>query len=230
MAKAAGAGKAQFFSKRGAKAPIPDLEILRDWGKRVWAFSHDGRIANIHARMIFNPGIEEIEAKIRLGTEYPYPMQQIDACVEAADEAFGDWLEGRRIEDVFDFNDALFSLYQRIGLAASAIERHRKKAASVVKPKRVREPRSDAVSLGDERFRVGRVTIKLDVTQASVLESLVRLEAASLDELRKESGCNDAARILKRIKQSHPPLAPFITLPGRKGHGGYRTTIRSAPQ
>lgn len=79
--------------------------------------------------------------------------------------------------------------------------------------------------LDNDRWKVGESVFVLDGTQTAVLRSLVELRAATLDGLRRQSGCDKASEVLKQIVKNHPPLAPFVTLPGAKGRGGYRTTI-----
>jgi hypothetical protein len=67
--------------------------------------------------------------------------------------------------------------------------------------------------------------IRLQNAEAEVLEALIDKRAATLTELRRLSGHEDVSGILSRIRDRHPALAPFITLPGGKGRGGYTTTI-----
>ncbi len=88
----------------------------------------------------------------------------------------------------------------------------------------------EAFSLGDGCFEVGSEAIKLESAQASVLESLVTLRAATKSELVRQSGVADAPRVLKQIKRQVPVLSRFILIPGRRGKGGYRTTIRRRDQ
>jgi hypothetical protein len=75
---------------------------------------------------------------------------------------------------------------------------------------------------------VGNEAIRLTGYQADVLESLVTLRAASLEQLRNASGCESASAVLKQICAAHKLLAPFIKMPGGKNKGGYSTTIRNA--
>lgn len=103
---------------------------------------------------------------------------------------------------------------------------------------RIAEPESANAQKGEERlaffhgdglYRVDGVPpIRLEGAQADVLEALVETHAATKDRLISSSGHSDAPRVLKSICASFPQLAPFITLPGRKGKGGYSTTIRPA--
>lgn len=82
--------------------------------------------------------------------------------------------------------------------------------------------------LGEGRYQVGETVLTLGSAQAKVLESLVELRTASKQRLVDVSGTDDAPRVLKTIRTNHPELARFIQLPGRKGAGGYRTSIVDA--
>jgi len=80
--------------------------------------------------------------------------------------------------------------------------------------------RGGLVMIGDEQ-------LKLEGSEADVLEALVVLQAATTADLIERSGRGDSApRVLRKIYSKHTILQPFITLPKRKGQGGYRTTIR----
>jgi hypothetical protein len=83
----------------------------------------------------------------------------------------------------------------------------------------------DAVFLGDGRYQVGDEPICLDGQQANVLQVLVELRAATLGRLRDKTGVQNPSHVLTTICKSHPKLAPFIKLPGRKSRGGYSTSI-----
>lgn len=86
----------------------------------------------------------------------------------------------------------------------------------------------EVLFLGGGRYQVGDKVTVLTGAQADVLQALVELQGASLDELRTHSGAPNPAIALKQICKSYPLLSPFITLPGGKGKGGYSTTIRPA--
>lgn len=85
---------------------------------------------------------------------------------------------------------------------------------------------AEIMFLGGGRYQAGDEIIALDGNQASVLQALVELRAATKDDLVRKSGVEDAPRVLRTIRKKHPQLAPAITLPGGKGRGGYRTTVR----
>lgn len=92
--------------------------------------------------------------------------------------------------------------------------------------------RKEAFFLGRKRYQVGdSPPLVLQESEDFVLRSLIDLGgAASLSDLRKQTGKADCATVLRRIKhkKKYKSLAPFIILPGSKGKGGYRTTIRRA--
>lgn len=67
--------------------------------------------------------------------------------------------------------------------------------------------------------------IVLEDIEAAVIQALIELGAGNQLQLADRSGVNQPGRILKRIVDKHPQLGRYIILPGRKGHGGYRTTI-----
>jgi len=85
-----------------------------------------------------------------------------------------------------------------------------------------------AVWLGGGRVRVGDETLALEFQEASVLEALVELGAATRPDLERRSGVEDAVGVLKKLTKKFPVLALHIHLPGGRGKGGYRTTIRPA--
>lgn len=81
------------------------------------------------------------------------------------------------------------------------------------------------VYLGGRRIRCNKKTIALGDAQADVVEALVELEAATEEQLARCSGRSFPGRILRSILKQHPALAAEITLPGKRGRGGYATTI-----
>ena len=86
-------------------------------------------------------------------------------------------------------------------------------------------PQPEAIWLGEGRVRIGQRTIKLEPPLAAALEALIKRRAATKAELTVDSKLVDPGRELRRLVKKHPDLAPHITLPGRKGKGGYSTTI-----
>jgi hypothetical protein len=86
------------------------------------------------------------------------------------------------------------------------------------------------VCLGSGKFSVGDRQISLEDIEAIVVEALVDLRSANQEELRQHSGVNDAPRVLARVAKKYPDLGRHIILPGKRGAGGYSTTIeRAAP-
>jgi HEAT repeat protein len=80
--------------------------------------------------------------------------------------------------------------------------------------------------LGDGRCQVGAdPEFRIEEKEAYVLEAIVELRAADKKSLIERSGVADAPRILKRIREKYLKLAPHIVCPGRRGRGGYSTTI-----
>jgi hypothetical protein len=84
----------------------------------------------------------------------------------------------------------------------------------------------DAVWLGNRTIRIGDEIFSLEVQFAEVLEALVELGAATKPQLQKKSGKDDPDRLLRRLVKRFPRLQSYITFPGRRGKGGYRTTIK----
>jgi len=84
--------------------------------------------------------------------------------------------------------------------------------------------------LGEGKCQVGvEAPFQLEESEASVLQALIELGGtAKKPALINRSGVDDAPRVLRRIRKNCPQLAPYITLPGGKGRGGYRTSIRWA--
>ena len=97
---------------------------------------------------------------------------------------------------------------------------------AVCPPPATVDPPADPVPpqyLGDGRVRIGGETVCLEGNEADIVETLVILGAANIDELRKVA--DNVPRVLNRIREKYPLLAPHIISPGAKGRGGYRTTI-----
>jgi hypothetical protein len=60
-----------------------------------------------------------------------------------------------------------------------------------------------------------------------VLKGLIELgRIADTAQLKEQSGKDDFARVLREGIKRQPRLKPFFAFPGKKNHGGYRTTIR----
>lgn len=78
------------------------------------------------------------------------------------------------------------------------------------------------------KLTIGDETITLTDRQRNVLQALVEKRSAQKSELISASGHDEAPKILRGLVNSYPVLARFITTPGRKGAGGYRTTIAAA--
>ena len=83
----------------------------------------------------------------------------------------------------------------------------------------------EAIWLGNGRIQIGDETISLELQYAKVLQALVELRAATKAQLQDRSGKNDPGKVLQRLVERFPSLQPYITFPGRRGKGGYRTII-----
>jgi hypothetical protein len=70
-------------------------------------------------------------------------------------------------------------------------------------------------------------TINLEGNECLVLALLIEKSPCPRKQLQK-SGIERPERILAKLLKKYPALKPFITLPGAKGKGGYRTTISLA--
>jgi hypothetical protein len=90
-------------------------------------------------------------------------------------------------------------------------------------------PKPEVAWLDDGRLRIGDRIVKLDPPIAAALKALVERGAASSSDLASRSMLDDPGRELRKLVKKFPESAPYITLPGRKGSGGYRTTIRAEP-
>ena len=75
----------------------------------------------------------------------------------------------------------------------------------------------------------GRAPIALGETEELVVWWLVKLKAATLTELRDNTGCASPNKVIKKILTKYPELAPWLKLPGKKGRGGYSTLIQLKP-
>jgi len=89
----------------------------------------------------------------------------------------------------------------------------------------------EAVLFLDGRVRVGEETFQLGDREKGVLQALVKLGAATMRQLERESGWSGerAVRTLRQVRRKYPALAPFIMMAVKPNSGGYRTTIKQAP-
>ena len=85
-------------------------------------------------------------------------------------------------------------------------------------------PTPRAVCLGDGRLQVGEDSFGLESAQRKVIEALLD-GPLTKDQLIKKCGVQDAVKILRRLREKSPQLAPFIHLPGARGRGCYRVRI-----
>lgn len=88
----------------------------------------------------------------------------------------------------------------------------------------------NAISFGDGRFQIDGTEIQLDHAKAKVLEALVKRRSATKAALCDDTGVENPGRKLKEIREKYPIFSPYITLPGRKGRGGYTTRIKPAEE
>ena len=81
-----------------------------------------------------------------------------------------------------------------------------------------------AVWLGKGVVRIGDEPVALEYQEATVLQALIQLGgAATRPDLEKKASVKDVAEIMKKLETRFPG---YITLPGRRGRGGYGTTIK----
>lgn len=81
--------------------------------------------------------------------------------------------------------------------------------------------------LQDNRVVIGDHAIVLGLQEKDVIGALAKLKSADLPTLKKASGYEYAATVLKRLthKKQNALLKQFIVMPGKRGSGGYSTTI-----
>jgi len=86
---------------------------------------------------------------------------------------------------------------------------------------------STIFSLGSGKYRFGQAAaVKVTDTEDTVLQAMLELGGvASKDELCDRSGKADAPRVLTSLRKKYVEVASLITLPGKKGTGGYRVRI-----
>ena len=75
-----------------------------------------------------------------------------------------------------------------------------------------------------ETITFGADVFTLEINEAKVLEILVPERTATLSRLRK-SGIDRPDRVLRSLVKEHPALTPFVRFPGKRGMGGYGTSI-----
>jgi hypothetical protein len=96
-------------------------------------------------------------------------------------------------------------------------ERMRRERAKILR-------RIKAVWLGNGVVRINDEPVALELQEATVLQALIQLGgAATRPDLEKKAGVKDVAETMKKLKTRFPD---YITLPGRRGKGGYATTIK----
>ena len=83
------------------------------------------------------------------------------------------------------------------------------------------------VFLGGGKYEFQGETTVVQGQAAAVLESLVELRAATMQQLIDRSKVPNPSAVLTALVKKHLVLAPFITLPGGKCSGGYSTRIRA---
>jgi len=88
------------------------------------------------------------------------------------------------------------------------------------------ENNTEARYFGNGLVTVGNDAYRLEGSDEIAVEALVDQRAATLGELRRTSGLQDVNRILRQLQAKMPALGRHILMPGGKGKGGYRTTIR----
>jgi hypothetical protein len=93
-----------------------------------------------------------------------------------------------------------------------------------------RAPKGTAPALDRARgiLLLKRGPVSLEANEQDTLKALVETGASTLQRLRSDSGCEHPDRILRKLVTKYPELAKRITLPGKKGLGGYSTTIQFA--
>jgi hypothetical protein len=90
------------------------------------------------------------------------------------------------------------------------------------------EPKAVIRSMGNRCYRIGEEQpVLLTETEDTVLQAFLKSPALEKRDLIRESGYNDAPRILAHIREKHKSFRPAISLPKRKGKGGYRVNIRA---
>jgi hypothetical protein len=83
---------------------------------------------------------------------------------------------------------------------------------------------TEAIWLGNDVVRIGDKPVSLEFQESTVLEALIGLGgAAKRPDLEKKALVKDVAEIMKKLKDRFPE---HIVLPGRRGRGGYTTTIK----
>ena len=125
--------------------------------------------------------------------------------------------------DIYAMNPAQLAHYLREVLKAEKASPP--ESARAPKPKTQAD--RDVRYLGDCRLRIAGKTVTLTAREDSVLAALVSLQSASKQALEETSGYGDAVRVLRGLVNKYHKLKKWITFPGKKGHGGYQTTVRA---
>ena len=150
--------------------------------------------------------------------------------IEKAAIEFRDWVESLLFRD---------HLARKAGVHTSA-KRKPKSAAPSTAPRDIvisdrtgpprddaNKPKAKAELLGNGRYKVGDLEIRITDSENVVLETLIQFGPLNSTELADKSGYNHAARILRRLRTKYDGLlAPFIHCPGGKSKGGYNTSLK----
>lgn len=89
-------------------------------------------------------------------------------------------------------------------------------------------PDNVIVSMGNRQYRVGAGgPVVLTDRQDAVLQAFLDQPAMDNRMLVGTSKVDDAAKVLRDIRNKYPSFAAAIRVPGRKNSGGYRVAIRN---
>lgn len=90
-----------------------------------------------------------------------------------------------------------------------------------------REPTA-ILSLGERQYRVGNaLPVTLEENEDSVLQAFLEQASMNGPTLISKAGFDDAPRVLRNLRKKYGGIfSANITLPSKKGQGGYRVAIR----
>ena len=134
------------------------------------------------------------------------------------------WFAGQLGKAKVSRVESLTEVFDAIADAVEAGRAAEQPAAAPAADEPAVEP---AVWLGDGRVKIGdEPPITLEGQLADAVQGLVELGSATGPMLDKKVNRADCDKLLHQAVKKFPALAPYITFPGRRGKGGYRTTIQ----
>jgi hypothetical protein len=138
----------------------------------------------------------------------------------------------RELQDAYEalqFTDSIVP--QHVFFLQAARPRFRAACEALEAEVRQHEPtpgkkKTGATRIGPRQYRAEGEQFCLTAREDAVIEALMASGPMDGGTLTDRSGWKDAPRVLRNIVQKYPLLRPYMRFPGKRGGGGYSTTIQ----